>query len=185
MARKATVTESMILDNAFLLMRTEGAGQLTARKLAAKAGCSTQPIFRLYENMEQVVGLVYERAILFFEYFCRNYLGKNKLPFIDLGMAYISFAAKERHVFRFLFLSEYRGGRSMYELLNGNTSVVSKEVLKARAAGVSDPSGLFMQMWIFIHGAACMALMDDFDLGEEETLALLKNVYQSYVKAMA
>ena len=52
MARKATVTENMILDNAFALMREEGFEQVTARKLAAKVGCSTQPIFRLYENMD-------------------------------------------------------------------------------------------------------------------------------------
>ena len=66
MARKATVTENMILDNAFALMREEGFEQVTARKLAAKVGCSTQPIFRLYENMDQLIGEIYKRAIVFF-----------------------------------------------------------------------------------------------------------------------
>ncbi len=55
MSRKASVTESMILDSAFALMQEEGFEQVTARKLAVKTGCSTQPIFRLYENMDQLI----------------------------------------------------------------------------------------------------------------------------------
>lgn len=96
MARKATVTENMILDNAFALMQEEGFEQVTARKLAAKTGCSTQPIFRLYENMDQLIGDVYKRSVVFFENFCRFYPKKDDLPFINLGMAYIEFATAEK-----------------------------------------------------------------------------------------
>lgn len=180
MARKATVTENMILDSAFALMREEGFEQVTARKLAAKAGCSTQPIFRMYESMEEVVGSVYQKAITYFEEFYADYPKKEGLPFINLGMAYIRFAAVEKNMFRLLFLSEHRGERSMYELLNGSRGVVSKDAARAKAEGVRSPGELFMKMWIFIHGAACMSLTGDFDLTEEETLDLLVNSYHAY-----
>ena len=68
----------------------------------------------------------------------------------------------------------------MYELLNGNTGAVGKEIAKAKAEGVAVPGDLFMKMWIFIHGAACMSLTGDFDLSDEETHTLLKNSYQAY-----
>lgn len=45
MARKVTVTRRDITEAAFALLQEEGISQVTARKLAAKAGCSTQPIF--------------------------------------------------------------------------------------------------------------------------------------------
>ena len=51
MARKETITKNDILNAAFEMARTEGVGQVSARTLAAKAGCSTQPIFRVYKNM--------------------------------------------------------------------------------------------------------------------------------------
>lgn len=180
MARKATVTETMILDSAFALMREEGFEQVTARKLASKAGCSTQPIFRLYENMDQLIGDLYEKAVLYFERFYLEYPQEDETPFVHLGMAYIHFAAAEKNIFRLLFLSEHRGEKSMYELLNGNTGAVGKEIAKAKAEGVADPGDLFMKMWIFIHGAACMSLTGDFDLSDEETHTLLKNSYQAY-----
>ena len=184
MARKATVTETMILDHAFALMREEGFEQVTARKLAARAGCSTQPIFRLYENMEQLIRDVYDKAVLYFEQFYAEYPRQDETPFVHLGMAYIHFASVEKNTFRLLFLSEHRGGKSMYELLNGNTGAVGREIARAKAEGAADPGELFMKMWIFIHGAACMSLTGDFDLSEEETLSLLQNSYQAYSGAV-
>ena len=48
MARKESITKDMLIDVAFELVKEEGSENLTARKLASKAGCSTQPIFRIY-----------------------------------------------------------------------------------------------------------------------------------------
>ena len=52
MSRKATITQKEIVNAAFKITRKEGFEQITSRKLAAAAGCSTQPIFRIYENMD-------------------------------------------------------------------------------------------------------------------------------------
>jgi AcrR family transcriptional regulator len=169
----------MILDSAFALMQEEGFEQVTARKLAVKTGCSTQPIFRLYENMDQLIGKVYIRAAAFFEAFCAAYPKKSDLPFIDLGMAYIRFASEEKHIFRLLFMSEHRAGKSMYELLNGENGTVGREVARAKGKGVKNPGELF-----FIHGSACMALTGDFDLSEPEAEELLISIYRAFTEVM-
>ena len=54
MARKETITKEDIIQAAFEILQEEGIEQVTARKLAAKANCSTQPIFRVYRNMEEL-----------------------------------------------------------------------------------------------------------------------------------
>ena len=66
MARKEMITIDRILDTAFAMTREEGFANVTARKVAAKAGCSTQPIFRVYKNMEELWDAVYERATAYF-----------------------------------------------------------------------------------------------------------------------
>ena len=66
MARKESITIQDILHTAFEMTREEGFANVTARKVAAKAGCSTQPIFRVYKNMEEVWEAVYLKAIAFF-----------------------------------------------------------------------------------------------------------------------
>ena len=169
----------MILQSAFSLAREEGIENVTARKLAAKMGCSTQPIFRVYENMTQLWTEIYQEAINCFTKYYEEFHLEVETPFIHLGIAYINFAREEKKIFDLLFLSEHRNGRSLYELLNGGTNAISKEINKAVANGCENPSGLFMKMWIFIHGCACMVLTGDFDLTEEETVEFLKDIYKS------
>lgn len=72
--------------------------------------------------------------------------------------------------------------RSMYDLLNGSDGNVLYEINRARAEGCSSPEEIFMRMWIFIHGSACMTLTGDYDLSVAQTLSVLKQVYGQFAK---
>lgn len=183
MARKETITMQMILETAFAMTREEGFVNVTARKVAAKAGCSTQPIFRVYKNMDELWTAVYLKAADFFRDYYSLYPRIGKAPFVNLGMAYIAFAREEKHLFELLFVTGGPGKKSLYELLNGPAGNVVHEISMAVAAGCPDPGDLFMKMWIFIHGAACMTLTGDYDLSEVQTLELLENSYQAFMAA--
>lgn len=183
MARKETITLQMILDTAFAMTREEGFANVTARKVAAKAGCSTQPIFRVYKNMDELWSAVYQKAADFFRDYYSLYPRMGKAPFVNLGMAYIAFAREEKNLFELLFVSGGPRQKSLYELLNGKEGNVVYEINLAKVAGCPDPSGLFMKMWIFIHGAACMTMTGDYDLTEVQTLDLLENSYQAFMAA--
>ncbi len=184
MARKETITSDNILDTAFAIVRDEGMAGMTARRLAARAGCSTQPIFRLYKNMGELWQAVYERAADFFLDYYNRYPVKGQAPFVRLGMAYIAFAKEEKHLFESLFVltdaPDGAGKKSIYELLNGDKGNVVYEIHLAKAQGCKDPGELFMKMWIFIHGAACMMLTGDYDLSDAETMELLEQSYGAF-----
>lgn len=182
MARKETITIQNILDTAFTMTREEGFANVTARKVAAKAGCSTQPIFRVYKNMEELWDAVYLQAAAFFQDYYSLYPRTGKTPFANLGMAYIAFAREEKHLFELLFVSDSDSvhKKSMYELLNGDAGNVVYEINLARVQGCPNPGDLFMKMWIFIHGAACMSLTGDYDLSDVETLDLLERSYEAF-----
>lgn len=177
MARKESITIQDILNTAFEMTREEGFSNVTARKVAAKAGCSTQPIFRVYKNMEELWAAVYEKAVEFFRDYYDLYPRTGNAPFSNLGMAYIAFAREEKHLFQLLFVSEFSGRKSLYEILNGEKGNVIFEINRAAAEGCKDPQGMFMRMWLFIHGAACMSLTGDYDLSDRETKSLLEQEY--------
>ena len=104
MARKETITKSDILNAAFEMAREEGFGQVSARTLAARAGCSTQPIFRVYKNMEELGEDLFIRAMEFFNTYYEEFPKINNTPFVNLGLAYIRFSQEEQQLFRLLFL---------------------------------------------------------------------------------
>ena len=68
----------------------------------------------------------------------------------------------------------------MYDLVNGSTENVVKEINKATASGAGNAQQLFMQMWIFIHGAGCMAVTGDYDLDEASSVAMLESAYKAF-----
>lgn len=182
MARKISITKEMLIESAFDMTREEGLMQVTARRLATKTNCSTQPIFRVYSSMDQLYDEVYQKAMDFFAEFYQAYQGNSNVPFTNLGMAYIEFAGKEPQLFRMLFMEEKRCNASLFGILNGRTSALHQEMAKAKEQGAKDPSGIFMRMWIFIHGAACMMTTGDYDLSMQATKALLEEAYASYTR---
>lgn len=180
MARKESITKDDIMNAAFSILQEEGIEQVTARKLAARANCSTQPIFRVYKNMEELIEELFAKTCDFFEDFYGDCQRQTVTPFVHLGNVYIKFAEKHRKLFEFIFLSTNRFGRSMYDLVNGSGGFVSREIQTATTQGCQNARELFMKMWIFIHGAACMTLTGDYDLSEQETIQMLKDCYQSF-----
>ncbi len=180
MARKITITKDFIVNTAFQMVKQEGIDQVTARKLAAKAECSTQPIFRSYENMEELYQELFRMANSFFAFYCERIPKKQEEPFVNLAYAYIQFAKEERNLFKFLFLPERSYGKSTYEILNGEKGIVVAEFEKARKDGCRNVEDLFTKMWIFVHGAACMAITGDYDLDEKQTINLLVDTYKAF-----
>ena len=180
MARKESITKQMILDVAFEMAREEGLQSITARHVAERANCSTQPIFRSFVNMDELTGDVYDRAVAFFQAYYDAFPKPLKAPFCNLGMAYVAFAREEKELFRMLFVPE-KPRKSLYEILNGENENVKAEIIKAKEQGCVDPGALFMKIWIFIHGAACMAMTGDYDLSDEETKTMLESVCKSFL----
>ena len=184
MSRKATITQEEIVNAAFKITKKEGFDQITSRKLAGAAGCSTQPIFRIYENMDELKKDVFAKAVAYFEDYCRQRKKEHDTPFVDLGLCYISFAQNHSNLFKMLFVSaDSKDGKSMYDIVNGSDENIVREVARAREQGVQNAEQLFMKMWIFIHGAGCMAVTGDYDLEDAESTAMLKSAYEAFRQA--
>lgn len=182
MARKESVTYEDLLNAAFNMTREQGISEVTARKLATYTGCSTQPIFRHFENMEECHDCVFDEALKFFDKFYDDFPIKSLVPFVNLGLAYIAFAMAEPNLFAFLFAMPNNKGMNMYSLLNARNNIVINEMNIAKREGVSRPEQIFMKMWMLIHGAACMTLTKDFDLNEAETKKQLEEAYRAFIK---
>ena len=99
MPRTISITKESLVEAAVSLLKREGMDALTARKLAKEAGCSTQPIFRAYQNMDELNADVFGVCAKIFSDHCSSYPSDSKVPFVNLGLAYISFAQTNKQVF--------------------------------------------------------------------------------------
>ena len=181
MARKEQITKEVILKGAFELLKEQGIENVTARKLATHIGCSTQPIFRVYENMESLRNDLFNMARDYYDNFCLNHKKESAVPFVDLGMCYIQFAKQELNLFKLLFLSSHDEDNTMYDLINGKENgFVIKELKRIHNLKMDRAQMLFMKIFIFIHGMACMTTNGEFDLSKEETVQFLTEIIENF-----
>ncbi len=181
MARKEQITKQVVLEGAFELLKTEGEENVTARKLASHIGCSTQPIFRVYENMDGLKADLFYMARDYYENYCHEHKKESAVPFVDLAMCYIQFAKDEINLFKLLFLSSHDDDNTMYDLINGRENgFVIKELKRVHNLKMEKAQMLFMKIFIFIHGMACMASNGELDLSKEETITLLNEIVESF-----
>jgi len=182
MARKESVTRKIISDGAFELLREQGIEMLTARKLASYIGCSTQPIFRVYNGMEELGSEMFNKAAEFYEEFCVNFERTSPVPFVDLALCYINFAKEEPNLFKLLFMSKHNEDVTMYNLLNGKENgFVIKELRRIPNLDMNYAEVIFMKVFVFMHGMACMVTNGEFDLDGNETEEMLKAVIIQFI----
>lgn len=182
MARKEVISKSEIISAAFDMTRRRGIAELTARKLASFMGCSTQPIFRHFSGMEACMDTVFDNGLKLFDEYADNNKDASKIPFVSLGMAYISYAKDETHLFSFIFMTPNYHGMDLNTLVNKRNGYIEAEKAKALEAGLKNPDDIFNKMFMMIHGAACMSVTGDFDLSDEDTKKLLEDAYKALTK---
>ena len=92
-ARKKIGKED-IIDACLNIIRKDGIDALNARKIAKALGCSTQPLFYYYENMDEIKNeVLQEISKLFNQALLKsNY---DQPVYKDIGVNYIRFASNE------------------------------------------------------------------------------------------
>ncbi len=181
MSRKQSITKEMLLEAAFTIVKDRGKDELSARNLAGQCGCSTQPIFRIYSGMGELEHELFEKCIDFFSDFYKKCPETENVPFVNLGLAYIKFASEYPNLFRLLFIDGANSGMSMYDLINGGkNNFVIHEIKKIPDISTDEAGVIFMRIWIFIHGMACMVIRDDFDMSQDEIRDLLISTYNAF-----
>ena len=63
MPKSTTITKEIIIKTAFEIARKEGFAVLSARNIAKQIGCSTQPIYWSYKNMDDLKAEVCQKAL--------------------------------------------------------------------------------------------------------------------------
>lgn len=101
------VTREAILDAAVDVLRDGGFSSINARSVAKKLGCSTQPIYLSFRNMDELKEALTERAVELHTQRVRASLRAhegNDTRYSSYGMGFVQFAAQEKQLFRWLYL---------------------------------------------------------------------------------
>ncbi len=184
MPPKEKVSKAMIERAAFEMTREYGFSEVTARKLAERLGCSTQPIFRAYENMDELrTDLFYMSADFFIESMLS---GRARSPaYVGLALSYIEFAKNEKNLFELIASVDDFGTRTISQFL---TSDEGSQLLRRISGdhGENDDAKreLFTMFWMFVHGMAALIAGNRVQFSEREIKSYITKAYEGFVSGL-
>ena len=175
MARKVTFEKDYIINKSVDFIKENGIDKLSARELTKYIGCSTQPIFRLYNNMD-----IYKKDLkkeLNKEYneFTEQFIDKENY-FLSINYAYAMYAKKENSLFKALFISE----------LSDKKDKNKKELIKSLKDeyNISDAKAesVYRDVSIYTKGLATNLCLKNMNISDKDLLFLINNCIKRNIK---
>ena len=175
------VSKDDIIDAAIDVLRDDGFSAINARSVAKKLGCSTQPIYLSFKNMEELKSALTERAIEMHTKRVRDSLRShegNDSRYSSYGMGFVKFAAEEKQLFRWLYLE----GKQIGPYQN---DVMLPEVIEV----IVDEFGysgavarrFHQDMIYFSYGLAILANTDHLHLTEAELREAFRREFRALI----
>ena len=172
------VSKEAIIDAAVEILREGGAAAINARSVAKKLGCSTQPIYLSFRNMDELKAAMTQRAIALHTRHVRDSLRSREdsgySRYSSYGMGFVKFAAEGKHLFRWLYLDGEQSVPHQYDVL-------LPEIIAAMVSeyGYTEEQArkLHRDMAYYSYGLAILANTGHLNLTDGELLAAFRREF--------
>lgn len=168
-----------MLDAAIDIIEAEGRNAVSARRIAKRLEISTQPIYREFKDMDELMKETLKRG---YEIFAQYMAGEA----LEQSVKYVEFAVERKNLFNFLFRSrscKYDGLDDMAHKLTDGTAIIDK-LVEITGLDRETVYRLHLYEWMALHGLAAMAADNDVKFSRDEiagfTMELTKALTAHY-----
>lgn len=117
MSATKRITKNMIVDAALEIFRAEGFEAVTSRRIALRLGCSTQPIYFEYKNMDELKDDIVKKIIEQLDLLFSSVVGNSdEFVYRSYGLAFLKFVQTDPFVFRQIYIVDGKIGRQVDDL---------------------------------------------------------------------
>ena len=178
MSARRKIQKEDIIQESVSIVAKEGINALNARKIAKKLGCSTQPLFYIYENMDDLKKDVMNEIVKIFDIeVLKSETGQ--LEYTDIGINYIRFAKEEPELFKIMFNRKINEGAFDFIDLTGSAKTILETISKQTGMSNEDAKQFHLRMWLYVNGIASLAANQTVEFNDGEIAELLKDQYVS------
>ena len=175
------VSRQEIVEAALEEVRDGGFSAVNARSVAKKLGCSTQPIYFSFRNMDELKAALIERAAQMHEQRVRDSLRAhegNDSRYSSYGMGFVQFAAEEKQLFRWLYLEGEQLGPYQNDILLPEVIGV---IMEEFGYGEGVARRFHQDMIYFTYGLAILANTGHLPLTETELREAFRREFRALI----
>ena len=178
---KQRITKEMVVSAAFDLARSGGMDQVAVKNIAARLGCSVQPIYSYCKSMDGLRAAVCELAQAFVQRYVAQRFDPND-PFRSTGRAYLQLAGDEPNILKIFVLQERTGIASLDDFYGTQASpLVAQGIARQLGIPVERAKQLHLNMLIYTTGLANIFAVCKPGIPAEEMQALQERAYRAFL----
>lgn len=176
MARKVEYDKEMFLIKAKDYINEFGIELLNSRDLCKYIGCSTQPLFRNFNNMDNFKIKLKKYLHDYYDLYIEKIVDKNDYLY-TISYAYASFAYNKSKIFKALFMSELAGSRTIDEVLSSSWNVETiTSIPEQYSLTLEQAKTLYRDVRFYTHGLSCQIACKSIVVTDEEIKSLIRNL---------
>lgn len=175
------IQKEAVIDAAVDVLREDGFSAINARSVAKKLGCSTQPIYHSFRNMEELKMALTERAIQMHTRRVRESLRTHKgndSRYSSYGMGFVKFAAEEKQLFRWLYLEGEQFGPYQNDVLEPE---VIQTLVDEFGYDEETAKKFHRDMVYYSYGLAILANTDHLNLTKAELREAFRREFRALI----
>lgn len=182
MPASCNLSKEQVIKKAVSMVNKSGWDSINARDLAKSLKISTKPLYRIYNNMDEIKEDMYKEIYRQYDEFITSRID-NKKALVTLCVAYVEFAKYYKNLFISLFLSNNLKWKTVDDVLNEkwNQGAIINLVNK-NSYSFDEAKELFMQIWLYVNGLATLIATNEIDLDDKDIIVRIVKMYKTLEK---
>jgi AcrR family transcriptional regulator len=174
------ITKQAVLDAALEIVREEGLPAVTARSVAARLHCSTQPIYSLFSGMPELAQAVCEQALQAAMTAINSHRDDGMPPELQPVLGLFTLAREQPGLYRAVFLSGYpKGPQALAQM--APTMLQAHRPKSQRLSSLSEERFAHVTRMVSVFVAGLGLVSMEGQLPVEEAKILTEDMYRMAV----
>ena len=179
MPPKITTSKEMIIEAGYSIADEEGIGQVNCRAVAKKLGCSTQPVFSRFPNMDELKEEVFKYACdKLQKSITEKYENSKDQALLEISVTVLAdLARNHKNLYKLIYLSDFRSEKSFLE--EGEKYLTNKQIIKELIDIYNiDPEraeGLFERISLLVHGICTVIATTTMGYSNEQVMGFVND----------
>lgn len=182
MPPKVKISKEEISRAAFEITKERGIEAVTAKSVAKRLNCSTQPVYWVFDTMDNLRrDIIREANKEYNKYLLTEIHGLPKYK--SAGWNYIRFAKELPELFKLLYMTNRQENINIAESdLDENKDYIISLIIEQNNLSKKNANDLYVNMWLFSHGIAAMLATKTVSLSDAEISQKLTEAFSGMLQ---
>ncbi len=184
MPPKTRIPKELIVTTAYEMTKVSGIESVTAKAIAKQLNCSIQPIYWVFDTMDNLRNVVMQEAIKEYNEYLLTKI-PNLSEYQSAGWNYIRFAKEQPYLFKLLFMTERQSNTSINESnLDENKEYLLSLIKNDYGLNIKQANELYVRLWLFSHGIATLIATKTVSLNDKEIGRMLMDALTGFLQVI-